>query len=73
MFLFDDEVSGYLKGIDVKAIHLITLIIQLNDEPVGEKRSEMCERKSGILQELIGELPNLKCVFSPYLKFDRWK
>jgi hypothetical protein len=41
--------------------------------PVGPQRSELCEEESRLLMELLDELPRLKEVFAPYLRFDKWK
>ena len=41
--------------------------------PAGQKRSELGEKETRLLTELTNELPKLKEVFAPYLRFDKWK
>ena len=41
--------------------------------PVGQRRSELGEKETRLLEELTGELSKLKEVFAPYLRFDKWK
>ena len=73
VFLFDNEIPVYLKGIDEKAIRMQTLREELEGIPVGDKRSELCKEKGQLLLELTDELPKLKVVFGKYLKFKKWK
>lgn len=73
IFLFGDEIPKYLRSIDHKALDMRTKAKQYENMPAGEKRSRLCEEESKLLEELTGELPLLKDVFAPYLKFDKWK
>jgi len=73
IFLFDDEITEYLRSIDHKALDMRTKAKQYEDMPAGEERSRLCEEESKLLKELIDELPFLKDVFAPYLKFSKWK
>jgi len=73
IFLFGDEIPEYLTTIDRKALNMRTKVDQYKDLPVGEERSRLCKEESRLLMELLDELPRLKDVFAPYLKFDKWK
>jgi hypothetical protein len=73
MFLFDDAISTYIKEIDHKALDLHTTVKTYRPLPKGDKRSHLCKHEAQLLRELTGELPKLKDVFAPYLKFKKWK
>lgn len=73
IFLFDDRVSEYLNEIDGKAVQLWTNHESLEGIPKGDERNKLCKNNSQLLEELLDELPNLKTVFLPYLKFDGWR
>ena len=72
VFLFDNDVVDYINKIDKKSLESATLFKKLEALPVGDKRSEVCEKVSDLIGYLIKELPNLKNVFQPYLKFKTW-
>lgn len=73
IFLFGDEIPNYLDIIDKKALDMWATTEQYKDLPVGKERSSLVSQESILLKELIAELPRLREVFSPYLKFDKWK
>ena len=73
MFLFDDAISTYIKEIDHKALDLHTTVKTYRPLPKGDKRSHLCKHETQLLRELTSELPKLKDVFAPYLKFKKWK
>lgn len=73
MFLFDDAISTYIKGIDHKALDLHTIVETYRPLTKGNERTRLCKQEAQLLRELTGELPNLKDVFAPYLKFKKWK
>jgi hypothetical protein len=73
VFLFSDDIPKYLDSIDRKALDMGTKAEQYKDLPVGEERSKLCKEESRLLMELLDELPRLKDVFAPYLKFKKWK
>jgi len=73
MFLFDDAISTYIKEIDHKALDLHTTVETYRPLPKGDKRSHLCKHETQLLRELTGELPKLKDVFAPDLKFKKWK
>jgi hypothetical protein len=73
IFLFGDEIPEYLTRIDRKALNMQTKAKQYENLPTGEERSRLCKEESTLLMELLDELPRLKDVFAPYLKFDKWK
>jgi len=73
VFLFSEDIPKYLGSIDRKALDMGTKAEQYKDLPVGEERSNLCKEESRLLMELLDELPRLKDVFAPYLKFRKWK
>jgi hypothetical protein len=73
VFLFSEDIPQYLGSIDRKALDMRTKAEQYKDLPVGEERSNLCKEESRLLRELLDELPILKDVFAPYLKFRKWK
>jgi hypothetical protein len=73
VFLFCDDIPKYLGSIDRKALDMWTKAEQYKDLPVREERSKLCKEESRLLMELLDELPRLKDVFAPYLKFKTWK
>lgn len=72
-FLFDDEIWEYREKI-YKMLSDFWETQQIRQaQPIGKERNELCGKESGLLRNLTGELPKLKDVFSPYLKFEKWK
>ena len=72
-FLFGKEIHQYIDGIDKKSLELSSVASMIKPLPGGQERSELCRKQTLLLRELIGELPKLKEVFAPYLRFDKWK
>lgn len=72
-FLFDSDITDYLKEIDNKALSLHTLREIMGPLRVGEERSEKAKAISEHLTWLTDQLPELKPTFSPYMKFKTWK
>lgn len=72
-FLFDSDITDYLKKIDEMALSLHTLHETMKPLPVGEERSEKAKAISDHLRWLTDQLPELKPKFSPYMKFKTWK
>lgn len=72
-FLFGKDITLYIDKIDKKALEMRTVAKQYEPLPVGPRRSELCEKETHLLRELTDELPRLKEVFAPYLRFDKWK
>jgi hypothetical protein len=72
-FLFDKDITDYIDLIDKKSLEFNCLCDELKSIPVGEERTKKCEEKGRLLKWLIGQLPKLKEVFAPYLKFKTWK
>jgi len=72
-FLFGKDIPQYIDVIDKKALKMRSVAEQYGPLPVGPQRSELCEEESRLLMELLDELPRLKEVFAPYLRFDKWK
>jgi hypothetical protein len=73
VFLFDDDIMNYLKEIDSKALEFRGLQMTLEGVPRGEERTRLCQKETELLTWLTDQLPKLKEVFSPYLKFETWK
>jgi hypothetical protein len=73
VFLFDEDISNYLKTIGNKALELLEVHENLDGVPKGEDRSEMCRKQTDLRHWLISQLPELKNKFAPYLEFKTWK
>jgi len=73
VFLFDEDITDYLKEIDSKALELWSLQKTLEGVSRGEERTRLCQKETELLTWLTDQLPKLKEVFSPYLKFRTWK
>jgi hypothetical protein len=73
IFLFDDEITKYLKGVDEKALKFHEIAEELKDLPKGDQRSKLAKEHTKLLRWLFDQLPKLKDIFSPYLKFKKWK
>jgi hypothetical protein len=71
-FLFDSDITDYLKSIDEKALRLRTIMETMKALPVGEARTKAAGEVSEATQWLTEQLPELKNRFSPYLKFRTW-
>jgi hypothetical protein len=72
-FLFNDDIPLYLKEIDKNALHLWSTTEQRKAKPQGNERSILAEKETELVKSLIGKLPELQNIFSPYLKFKTWK
>lgn len=73
VFLFDDDITEYLRDIDAKALDFWEKHERLNGVPKGRERSEICEEITNLSHRLTSQLPELKNKFAPYLKFKTWK
>ncbi|MFC1764063.1 hypothetical protein ACFL6U_18565 [Planctomycetota bacterium] len=71
-FLFDDSITEYLKTLDKIALELDCIISELQGELSSKDKSQKRKRKRELVKSAIEELPKLKDVFAPYLKFERW-
>lgn len=72
-FLFGNDIPQYIDQIDTKASEMMATKEEYEPLPVGQQKHEMVEEANRLLAELIDELPKLKEVFAPYLRFDKWK
>lgn len=72
-FLFGIDIPQYIDGIAKKALDMRSTEKKYESLPVGQRRSELGEKETRLLEELTDELPKLKEVFAPYLRFDKWK
>lgn len=72
VFLFDQKIVDYLDVLYRKALTLQTTREEYKPLPVGTERKKLVKEESKVLRELLDELPKLKDVFSPYLKFKTW-
>ena len=71
-FLFDSDITDYLKSIDETALRLRTVMETMKPLPVGEVRTKAAGEVAEAVQWLTGQLPELKVRFAPYLKFRTW-
>jgi ribulose 1,5-bisphosphate synthetase/thiazole synthase len=72
IFLFENDISEFMNSLDEKACTVGMIEEQFKDLEVGEERSRLAKEKSEGLNWLLGQLPRLKDVFGPYLKFRAW-
>lgn len=72
-FLFDDDITKHLGEIDSKTLELWSIQEELNGLPAGDERSAGSRKITQVQGWLIKQLPELKKIFSPYLKFKSWK
>jgi hypothetical protein len=73
VFLFENDVPEFISSFDKKALDVNAIGEQLKDLPIGEERSRLVKQQSERLMWLLDQLPRLKDVFGPYLKFKAWK
>ena len=73
IFLFGEDIQVFLQHLDRKELELYRRQTELKDVPVGEERSRLCKEESEVLGDLVHQLPRLKDVFAPYLRFKTWK
>ena len=73
VFLFKEDIPDYLKNINNKAFELWGIHKSLDGVPKGEERSKMCRKITELSGWLRSQLPELKNIFAPYLKFKTWK
>jgi hypothetical protein len=71
-FLFGHDIPEYIKVLDHKALDMKLAHMQLEDLPKGDERSALVKQKMKLFSELTDELPRLKEVFAPYLRFGTW-
>lgn len=72
VFLFENDIPDFIKSLDEKALAVNTITEQLKGSPIGEERSRLVEQESERLTWLLNQLPRLKEVFGPYLRFKAW-
>ncbi|MBC8378484.1 MAG: hypothetical protein H8E62_04845 [Planctomycetes bacterium] len=72
-FLFGPDIPDYIAMLDKKALDMKTANMQLEGLPKSDERSELVGKEMQLLKELTDELPRLKEVFAPYLRFDTWQ
>jgi hypothetical protein len=72
-FLYKTDITEYLREIDRRALNLHTLHGKIEPIPVGDERSRVAGEISDELGWLIGQLPELKDRFAPYLGFASWR
>jgi hypothetical protein len=73
VFLFGDDITEYLKKIDLKACELLGLQEERKNLPIGEENSKKCKEQTELIRWFTDQLPELKKIFSPYLRFKTWK
>jgi len=72
-FLFDNDIVGYLKSIDEKALLLMTTRETMKPLPEGEARTKATKEVWETVKWLTDQLPELKIKFAPYLRLRAWK
>lgn len=72
-FLFETEISEYIKSIRSKALKMRTIQSKYENMAIGNERNQLIDKEHVIFNELANELPELTKVFKPYLKFPKWK
>jgi hypothetical protein len=71
-FLFGPEIPAYLERLDEQAIEMRSLALKFQPLPSGSERNELVEKETKLLTGRVDELPRLKHVFAPYLRFALW-
>jgi len=71
-FLFDEDITDYLKSIDEKALRLRTTMEIMAPLPAGDARTKAATETGELVQWLTDQLPEVKIRFSRYLKFRTW-
>jgi hypothetical protein len=72
-FLFGQDIPAYQERLDRQALELMIIPDRLKELPHGEERTKLVGREHELIGILLDELPKLKDVFAPYLRFARWK
>ncbi len=72
-FLFGPEIEKYLTSLDEKALTIWSTRASYENLPVGDERTKLALRENEVTHELLAELPKLKSVFAPYLRFKAWR
>jgi hypothetical protein len=67
------QIVDYLAMLYHKALDLGAARSAYQGLPRGDERTRVCDKEHGLLKELNDELPKLKDVFDPYLRFKVWK
>jgi hypothetical protein len=73
VFLFNQDIVDYIDSLYKKSLDMKELQMKYDPLPVGPERSALCKQESELVKELMHELPRLKDVFAPYLRFKVWK
>lgn len=73
IFLFGADIEKYIDSIDSRALEMHTTGKRYAALPTGEERSRLVEEETRLSKGLMDELPKLRQVFAPYLKFEKWK
>ena len=72
-FLFDDDITKYLKKIESQALKLWEKQERIKDVHENKERSKMAEEITQLSGELNSQLRGLKNIFARYLAFKKWK
>lgn len=73
IFLFDDQVSDYIKSLYDKGLSFVATDRKLfgeNSLPVGDSRNAVVEENSKLLEFFTDQFEVSKEIFKKYLKFD---
>ena len=70
VFLFDDDISYYIDEIFRKALKLEQIRIEHPNGPFPKEREELWQ---WFINQLTAKPSPLIAIFSPYLKFSKWK
>jgi hypothetical protein len=70
-FLFEPDITSFLKEIDQRALKLWARHEGLKEVPVGDQRTKLVSESSEDLKWLIERLPLLRPTFSPCFAFTK--
>lgn len=70
-FLFDSEVTDYIKTVDGKAQDLLFACNTLKDLPTGEKRTTKVKEKTKLIRWFGAEHVHITSKFEKYFKFEQ--
>jgi hypothetical protein len=72
-FLFGEEIPAYIKDIDSKSLKAWQVNEEFRNMVTGAERNARVLQHTELLTWLNAQLPELKTVFAPYLRFKAWK
>ena len=73
LFLFSDDIVKYLEEIGKAGNYIVTAEALLESSPIGDARTDAVNKQAAEIRKLVDKFDELTAVFTPYLRFDRWR